>query len=184
MRRKRSQLAKVGLGLVGAALLLDCAALLLDIVLGLRLVDGVVVPESDLERSSMLSGAANLAVPAAVLVCGVLFVWWFHRAYTALSERAGSKLKPIWAIVGWFVPGLNLVRPPSIMNELAGRRDSVVGWWVLWLVGAFVQFVLRLVSPADQLGWVYWQTTALAANVVLLISVALAAVLVGAAESR
>lgn len=184
MRRNSAKLAKAGLGLVAAAILLDCAALLLDIVLGLRIVDGISVPESDLETSSLLSGTANLAVPAAVLVCGPIFVWWFHGAYQRLATRSKAKLTPIWAVIGWFVPGLNLIRPPSIMNELTDRRDAVVGWWGLWLVGAFVQVALRFISPEDQLGWVYWQTTALAANVVLLVSLGFAAFLVGAARSN
>lgn len=184
MKRCSAIVPRIGLAAVVAAILLDCGALLLDIVLGMRIVDGISVPEADLERSSMISGAANLAVPAAVLVCGALFVWWFYCAYDQIAERIKTKFEPIWAAVGWIVPGLNAIRPPSIMNELTDRRETVLGWWGLWIVGAFVQVVLRFVSPADQLGWVYWQTTALTANIVLLVSLGLAFSLVATVDGR
>ena len=175
-------LPRVGLAMVIAALLLDCGALLLDIVLGLRIVDGISVPESDLERSSMISGAANLAVPAAVLVCATLFVWWFYCSYRAIGMRIAARFLPIWAVVGWAVPGVNLIRPPAIMSEMTGRRETVIGWWMLWIVGAFVQVALRFISPANQLGWVYWQITALTANLVLIVSLTLALSLVATVD--
>ena len=106
------------------------------------------------------------------------FVWWFHCAYRARAQYGGTALAPIWAVVGWVVPGLNLIRPPQIMRELTDMVGLVGAWWLLWLIGGVIQVVLRFISPATQQGWVNWQSTALGANLLLLISLAAALSLV------
>lgn len=166
--------AKAGLGLVGAALLLDCVALTLDVIRSARIVRGASVAESGLAISSTLSKSANLAVPASIVIAAPLFLWWFHCAYRRLAERSAARYNPNWALAGWVVPGLNAIRPPSIMGELSGHREAVLWWWVMWIVGAFVQAVLRFITPTVQSGWLLWQATALAADVVLLVSLLLA----------
>ncbi len=178
MSRCYSRMAQLGLVVIAAALVLDCLALALDIMLGRRIVAGQEIAEASLERSSQLSSAANLAVPAAVLLGGAVFIWWFHCAYSRANELQTTNHTPVWAAVSWLVPGINLFRPPQIMIELTKRPLATWLWWALWAVGAVVQVVLRLISPATQQGWVYWQMTALVANLVLLASLAVAFMLV------
>lgn len=178
MSRCYSRMAQLGLLLIGAALVLDCIALALDISLGRRIVAGQDIAEASLARSSQLSGAANLAVPAAILLGGLVFVWWFHCAYHRASLMQGTSYSHVWAAISWFVPGINLVRPPQIMIELTARAVATSAWWALWAIGAVVQVALRFIEPATQQGWVYWQTTALVANLILLASLALAFMLV------
>ncbi len=170
--------AKAGLLIVAAALILDCVALTLDVIRSARIVRGASVAESGLEISSTLSKAANLAVPAAIVIAAPLFLWWFHCSYRQLAERSAARYNTNWALAGWVVPGLNIIRPPAIMNELSGHREAVLWWWVTWAVGFFVQGVLRFVTPTEQSGWLLWQATALAADVVLLVSLVLAVNLV------
>ncbi len=178
--RWSGNLARLGLVVIAAAIALDCVALAIDIVLGRRLVRGETVTLSDLDLSSSMSSTANLAVPLAAVLGGVAFVGWFHQAYVRRAETGPTAHEPSWAVFGWLVPGLNLVRPPQIMNELAARPSLVAGWWLAWLIGATVQLALRFISPATQQGWVNWQSTALVANLVLLISLGCALALVAA----
>ena len=89
---------------------------------------------------------ANIAV---YIVCIVLFILWFRRAYNNLnlSERARTKYPEGWAAGGWFVPFLNLGRPYLIMQEiwektqeathnLISYRPSkiIAWWWVVWII--------------------------------------------------
>lgn len=178
MSRCYSRLAQLGLLLIGAALVLDCVALALDITLGRRIVAGQDIAITSLNRSSQLSSAANLAVPAAVLLGGLVFIWWFHCAYQRAGQMQKTTHSHTWAALSWFVPGINLVRPPQIMIELTARMVVTWLWWGLWAVGAVIQVALRLISPATQQGWVYWQTTALLANLLLLASLILVFTLV------
>ena len=184
-RRCQPMWALAGLAIVELAVLLDCAALVVDIMAGRRIVGGTPVPEIGLEFRSDLSQAANLAIPAAVLVGGSLFVLWFYCAYRQRAESGvegggapSTRFDPIWSLIGWIVPGLNLVRPPQIMDELTGRRSLVGAWWGLWFVGGLIQVGMRFISPETQQGWVRWHSTLLAANVLLLASLAIAVVLV------
>lgn len=184
-RRCEPVLALIGLAIVDMALTLDCVALVVDIIAGRRIVSGIPVADIGLEYRSDLSQAANLAIPAAVLVGGVLFVLWFYCAYRQKAQsglegdvNGGTRFAPIWAVIGWFVPGLNLIRPPQIMSELTGRRSLVGAWWGLWMVGALIQVVLRFIYPDSQQGWVNWQITSLVANLLMLGSVGIAVVMV------
>lgn len=183
MSRCYSRVAQLGLILIGLALVLDCIALTLDIILGRRIVRGQEIAEASLERSSQLSSAANLAVPAAVVVGGLIFLWWFHCVYRRADALKATDHTPPWAVFSWFVPGLNLYWPPKIMIELSARPITTWLWWGLWGLGAVVQAVLRFISPATQQGWVNWQTTALVANLVLIVSLILAHQLVSTASA-
>lgn len=184
MTRCFASMAKLGLAVIAAALALDCVALGVDIVLGRRIVAGQEVTASNLEASSALSSAANFAIPLAVLIGGLAYLRWFHCAYRRLAASGETKLDPIWAAIGWFVPGINLVRPPQIMTELTSRRTLVTLWWSLWAVGAVIQVALRFINPATQQGWVNWQTVALLANLILLGSVACALTLIDLTRRR
>ena len=184
MTRCFASMAKFGLAAVAAALALDCVALAVDIMLGRRIVSGQEVTASSLETSSTLSSAANIAVPLAVLVGGLAYLRWFHCAYRRLAASGEIKHAPVWAALGWFVPGINLVRPPQIMTELTSKPILVGAWWSLWAIGAVVQVALRFITPATQQGWVNWQSTALVANLILLGSVACALTLIDLTKRR
>ena len=90
---------------------------------------------------------ANLAM---FIVCIVLFILWFRRAYNNLnlSGRTITKFDEGWAAGAWFVPFLNLGRPYQIMKEiwektqqattnlLTYRKSDIVGWWwAVWIIG-------------------------------------------------
>ncbi|MEM9562635.1 MAG: DUF4328 domain-containing protein [Actinomycetota bacterium] len=187
-------LVRVALGGVAVALLVDVLALTLDLIRLRRLRNGATLDNVGLDVSSTLSGAANLLVPLAVLGAGAVFLWWFAAAYRRLGQVHPTDHGSPWAVAGWLVPGVNLVRPPTIMRELVSKPGSssatdpapvlVLGWWILMLEGFAIQFILRLISPATNWGWTRWQTSALLSDVVLLASLGCVAVLIGKVEER
>ena len=89
---------------------------------------------------------ANIGV---YLVCIVLFILWFRRAYNNLnlSYRTNTKYAEGWAAGAWFVPFVNLARPYFIMQEIwektqeathnliSHKSGKIVGWWwVMWII--------------------------------------------------
>ncbi len=102
---------------------------------------------------------------AIYLICVVLFIMWFRRAYNnlSLSGREYTKYGEGWAAGAWFVPFLNLGRPYLIMQEIwektqratenliSIKSNKIVGWWwVLWIiynVGAYI--TLKIFDLAD-----------------------------------
>jgi hypothetical protein len=110
----------------------------------------------------------DLLQAAVYVATAIPFLVWFHRAYANLPALGMAPLEvgAGWAIGGWFVPLLNLVRPKEIMNDIwrgsdpdrASRLDGFwrVGpvsglvhlWWTLvllsWLVDRIVFAVIRI----------------------------------------
>lgn len=92
--------------------------------------DRLVALDDAVQRAAVLS----LIGYAIGIVC---FLPWFHRAYKNLAAMRRNSHGTGWAIGGWFVPFLNLVRPFQIMNELtsgSGRdrtrpASRLAGWW-------------------------------------------------------
>ncbi len=187
-------LVRAALGGVALALLVDEVALTLDLIRLRRLRDGATLENVGLDISSTLSAAANLLVPLLMLAAGVVFVWWFAAAYRRLGRVLPTGRSSHWAVTGWLVPGINLIRPPAIMRELVSSPGSVaatdpapvlvLGWWILLLEGLAIQFILRLVSPTTNWGWTRWQTSALLSDVVLMASIACVIVLIGKVDER
>lgn len=83
------------------------------------------------------------------IVCMVLFILWFRRAYNNLnlSFKANTKYAEGWAAGAWFVPFINLVRPYFIMQEIwvktqeathnliTHKNGKIIGWWwVIWII--------------------------------------------------
>jgi uncharacterized protein DUF4328 len=81
---------------------------------------------------------------------GVLFLTWLYRAYgnLALVGSKRSRFSRGWAVVYWFIPLVNLVRPYQVMKDLWLRSDSLndrdgydrlpapaflAGWWGMCL---------------------------------------------------
>lgn len=175
-------LAKLGLVLVFGALLMKCLSLVLQIMVDRRFFPGLSTGDGFVNFSSGLAVTANVLVVGSVLVASVSFIYWFHSAYQALADIDAAVHKPLWAVIGWFVPGISLVRPPQIMGELtnqfsAGRRPKrarwtrqLWTWWGLWLLGTTIHLLLRLDLPNTRRGWFYWETVALLATLMLIVS--------------
>jgi hypothetical protein len=127
----------------------------------------LLLSETDLSSIDLDEAAASdarLAIAyalnlGALVLTAVFFMAWTQRAYKnaaalgVLDQRFGSG----WAIGGWFVPVLALWRPKQIVNDIWRTSDPdapailprhrwedlpvpafLSAWWVLWLLGNFV----------------------------------------------
>jgi len=85
-----------------------------------------------------------------------LFLMWFHRAHRNLSALGAKELQhtPGWAVGGFFVPILNLIRPYQVACEIwkasdpgysdgtswksLGTPSVVQRWWWMFLITGFL----------------------------------------------
>jgi hypothetical protein len=131
---------------------------------------------SDAEAAANDSRQQLIGILQLLVVVGtvIAFLGWFHRSHRNLPSLGNSELKysPGWAVGGFFVPFLNLVRPFQVMREVwhgsdpAGfSRDTapdghkmrnalgaptLVGlWWMLFLVTSFLGRVIFQMAVND-----------------------------------
>jgi hypothetical protein len=85
---------------------------------------------------------------AAFVLTAIVFLVFFHRAYSNLATLAPAERRytPGWAVGSWFIPILSLFRPKQIANDIwRGSDGSRVPpvfhwWWAFWLVGGIAYF--------------------------------------------
>jgi hypothetical protein len=85
---------------------------------------------------------------AAFVLTAILFLVFFHRAYSNLSTLAPAERRYStgWAVGSWFIPILSLFRPKQIANDIwRGSDGSRVPpvfhwWWAFFLVGGIAFF--------------------------------------------
>ncbi len=116
--------------------------LISDIMAGQRVTAGAVAANDG--RQQMI-GIAQLAL---FVVTAFFFLLWIHRAHKNLKALGahGLKYSPGWAVGGFFVPILNLVRSYQVVKEIWKGSDpnidddydiswqyapssSAIGWW-------------------------------------------------------
>lgn len=83
------------------------------------------------------------ATHLAVLV--ILIVWIYQAHHSDRMDPVRLEHKSGWAIGGWFVPFLNLVRPYQMVEDVRrgsrsafGMPSNVALWWWLSVVGAAI----------------------------------------------
>lgn len=144
------RLALVTVGLLAATIVLDVVVIGFDAVefwLLYDLMNGVEVPVGAIEASDARQATASAAGLALFAVTAAAFVAWFHAAYVVVERSCAARPRhsATWAIVAWFVPILNLVRPKQIADDLwkastpptehTPRRSRLLTqWWALWVV--------------------------------------------------
>ncbi|HET7377151.1 MAG TPA: DUF4328 domain-containing protein, partial [Anaerolineae bacterium] len=97
-----------------------------------------------------------------LIVTGIVFLFWIHRAYDSLSTIGayGLNYSPGWAVGGFFVPILNFVRPYQVVREMWKASDPAVPdgylwtsspvsplvliWWLLWIGAGLIGNYIRL----------------------------------------
>jgi uncharacterized protein DUF4328 len=165
-------------GLLLATLVLSLVGIvsgLLQVELLSRAATGGI---SDAEAAANDSRQQLIGVLQVLLLLGtaVAFLMWFHRTHKNLPSLGGRELRytPGWAVGGFFVPFLNLVRPLQVMREVwhssdpSGlQRDEVFGssstrnqlrtpplvgwWWALFVVtGLLGNITTRMAFAPNQ----------------------------------
>ena len=71
------------------------------------------------------------------IITSIFFLVWIHRAHHNLPAlgATGLKYSPGWAVGGFFVPFLNLVRPFQVMTEIWKASDPAISVGSSWQDG-------------------------------------------------
>ena len=173
---------------------LNQAALLEDLAAGMSKT------EAELNASDNFFGAAGLAQSATYVLSAIVFLFWIYRV-SANQRALGAKrvlYSPGWAVGGWFVPFLNLVRPFQVVREIwinsspasnPGNQVTtglmrhytppLIGvWWALWLGSNVLStFAGRMLLRADDLASMQRATSTMLASDAIDIAAVIFAVL-------
>ncbi len=133
----------------------------------------VLVEQDTLLASELAYGLTGLFQMISLIVCAVLFIRWFRRAYENLPPLTGyeGNEHPRWTLWGFVVPVLNLFAPRRMMREVWDQTyrawieksspsqelrmpwDLVNPWWGLFLGWSVLSnFAGRLTWSADTAG--------------------------------
>lgn len=78
-----------------------------------------IVDFDEIRRAVFFSSVSYYLYGMAILGVGICFIQWFYRAYKNLHTVYDQlSCESYWAVLGWFIPVINLYRPYSIMKEL------------------------------------------------------------------
>lgn len=120
---------------------------------------GVQVPQDVAEAADSRQFVVGMMELGSMVTTGILFLTWMRRAYNNLPAfgMEEPKYSPGWAMWGFLVPFLNLIRPYQVMKELWRASDPdvrpgpgwvnvrvspLVGWW--WGTYLLMNFVASL----------------------------------------
>ncbi len=104
--------------------------------------------DSDVASYNRLVVLLALTSLAAGVICAIAFMRWLWRSVgNGVELGAGYGISsPRMAVVSWFIPIYNLIRPYQIVIELHDRllaplasksgRRVIKTWWALWILGA------------------------------------------------
>jgi hypothetical protein len=128
---------------------------------------GDVPTESEAQDVDDAYAAVNGIALLTLVIAGVTFLVWFHRAYSNVASLVGRPLRfgTGWSVGAWFVPILAAWRPKQIANDIwrAGDRKArgtqawnslpvpgfVHWWWALWLLAGLASSVGGLMASQD-----------------------------------
>ena len=143
--RSNDRIARVIVALLGLSSLL--ALVMVAFRLGeqgllARIANLEFVSEQEVTRSDERIGVVAVLQLLNLVVTGILWFVWQHRAQANLGAArvSGLRFTPGWAVGWWFMPFANLVKPFQTMRELwkasGGEEDwghsrtwPVIGWW-------------------------------------------------------
>lgn len=134
------------------------------------------ITEAEVAENDSRQQLIGLLQIPVFLGTGVAFLIWFYRAHRNLTALGGRELKytPGWAVGGFFVPFVNLVRPVQVMREVwhgsdpsgierdlspagpsirrqLGTPPLVVWWWVLFVLSSLVgNSIIRIAFAENQ----------------------------------
>ena len=125
------------------------------------------VSQAEADANDARQGTVAIAQILILIVAGVSFLVWFHRAHKNLPAlgAAGLDYSPGWAVGGFFVPFLNLYRPFQVMREIWKASDPhttdsgswrtapssplVSLWWAFFLISGAAGYLLVTLGGRD-----------------------------------
>jgi len=174
--------------LLGAGIALDLVAMVLgftEAALLSRMTLGETVTEAEVTANDERQRLMGILQLLSYVLTAVFFLVWIHRAYRSLPSLGVRRRQYStgWAVGGFFVPFLNLVRPYEIVKEIwkGSNPDSAVPddpsanlpftvgqytskspligvWWGFWILSnivsnAIFRFSSRANTAEELLTW-------------------------------
>jgi len=137
----------------------------LNLWLSARATSLLTTGPSSADLYSWRNSISYVALGVFVVGFGIV-VGWMHRTYLNLTPLAVGDLRfdDRWAVLGWFVPGFNLIRPKQVVDDIWRASHPLappfssswrVGppsawsavWWSTFLVGGVLAVGSWLLSP-------------------------------------
>ncbi|MFY2557223.1 DUF4328 domain-containing protein [Corallococcus terminator] len=85
--------------------------------------------------------ALHLIKIVTLLLSAICFLTWQYRAIRIATLLKVSQASPRWAILSWFIPGMNLFKPYQLLRDLwldlggeASRTGLIRAWWYTGLL--------------------------------------------------
>lgn len=152
----------LGLNGLSSLIAIPSALMQLDV---LDRIEAGTIGDDEIAANDAREGALGLATMGLYFVTGIVFMAWFHRAYSNLDHFGHQREHGTgWAIGAWIAPIISLFRPFQMAREIWHASDPepsadvvagsspglLVGWWALWILGNVVgQVAFRLSLDAD-----------------------------------
>lgn len=151
-------------GCLSVYLLVSLGGALIEIskiALSPRTTPGVSTAVPGVSAGDVLAFLISLFLSGVALLTAVFFLFWIYRAHKNLKALGAIDLKysPGWAVGGFFIPVLNLIRPYQVVTEIwkasanHARRSVganwsyepapvfILAWWGAWLFSGFLGFM-------------------------------------------
>ncbi|WNZ60443.1 DUF4328 domain-containing protein [Myxococcus sp. MxC21-1] len=114
---------------------------LLHVWLYLGLEGGFTPSQENAETFDALNAQLVLASSIVSIVTAISFLRWQYLSVKVARATGVSTEEPRWAMVVWFIPIYNLVKPYAVMRDLwlnlggaPARKVLLLGWWAAWLI--------------------------------------------------
>ena len=187
------------LSVTSIAILLAIMSTAHQIGLVSRVHAGGIVTRSEAEASDARQLVTTLGHAGLIVVTGVVWMIWQHRAQSNLRDVGTGDLRftPGWAVGWWFVPVASLWMPylavrellrasePSVTDWRRASTGSLPGlWWAAWIVGSILAGIVSA-YPDDTPGQLLASSWVFAVELIaLLVAGGLAIVLVRRIDGR
>jgi hypothetical protein len=139
--RGRERAVVIGLCLIVALDVIAVISSAAELSLLGRIERGDVVSDAEIDANDTRQAAIGGIWFLLLLITAVFFIRWLRAAFRNTDVLAPGLRRHGhgWAIGGWFVPFLNLVRPKQIVDDTWRADRSRVSpllhvWWALWIV--------------------------------------------------
>jgi len=114
----------------------------------MQINDGMYITDAQITANDSRQSLVSMLNLIVLIVCGVIYLLWFYRAYqNARLINGGLKYKQWWAIGCWFVPIMCVFMPYVIMRDmyinaalhtgLPYRNIFIKLWWAGYLITNF-----------------------------------------------
>jgi uncharacterized membrane protein YeaQ/YmgE (transglycosylase-associated protein family) len=186
--------------LLSIVLVVDLIAIISDLAeVGLlsRALQGETISLSEANANDSRQQVIGVVQVGLFIATGVMFCFWIHRAHKNLPAFGVQNLRfsPGWAVGGFFVPILNLVRPVQVVTEIWKASDPnaptgtgwqnapgspLIGfWWLAYVVSSLVGNVAaRLATNANTLSQIMTASQMTVASDFVSVGAAILAILV------